>query len=72
MQEMPVWEGSGELPCKLVKHGYGLCSDRFDQYEFGMASILTEGKAVTALYDRGNGGEYIAWKTWRLCLWHTK
>lgn len=72
MQEMLVWEGSGGLPHKLVKHWYGLCSDRFEQHEFGTESILTEGEAVTALYHRENGGKYFTWKTWRLCLWRTK
>jgi len=70
MQEMPVWEGSGGLPHKLVKHWYGSCADGFEQCEFGMESILTEGKAIAALYHRGKGDEYFAWKTWRLCPWH--
>lgn len=72
MQEMPVLEGSGGLPYKLVKCWYRLHSDRPDRYEFGTELILTEGKAVTALYCRGKGGEYFAWETWRLCPWHTK
>lgn len=60
MQEMLFWEGSGGLPHRLIKLWYGWCSDRFDQYEFGMESLLTEGKAVTAAFHRGNGGEYCA------------
>lgn len=47
---MQVWEGSGGLPRKLVKHQLGSCSDGFDQCEFGMELILRKSKAVMALY----------------------
>lgn len=48
MQERMVWKGRGGLPHKLVTHQLR----QYDQYEFRMGSMLTEGKAVPGLYHR--------------------
>lgn len=48
MQERLVWEGRGGLPHELVTHQLR----QYDQYEFGLELMLTEGRAVTGLYHR--------------------
>lgn len=48
MRDSLVWEGRGGLPHKLVTHQLR----QYDQYEFGMGLMLTEGTAVTGLYPR--------------------